>query len=253
VVHSAKGIALPVAALALVTGLAGCVTTQEKNSWLLLRNARQLASETPVHVTHENPGVRVSAVQFVDSAHNTAIAVSLRNLTDRPLTDLPISVGGIVLGHKRVYFNRDANIDYWDTHVAALPARGSVTWVLPAVPGRPAGRPFLIGGKIRPFAIVGMPSTPASTTARVLPRIGIEPRGAETADPLLVSIANHSSLPQYGLQVYAVAVRDGRDVSVARTAIGELGSDSSMTVGLKLLGEPGGGTVELYAPPTIFK
>jgi hypothetical protein len=243
VARSARGIAVALAAPALAAGLAGCVTTQEKNSWLLLKNARQLASEDPVLVTAENPDVRVLGIHVVRGGRSTALAISLRNLGQQPLTDLPISVG-VIAGHKPSYLNGRANIDYYDTHVPAIPAGATISWVLPDV------KPGLSGHL---FAKVGIAHTPASTTTLTLPRIAAAPVGVAVAGRVRVAVSNDSSLPQFGLQVYAVAVKRGAYVGAGRAALGTLDGRGRTTVAVSLAGDPAGATLELYAPPTIFK
>jgi hypothetical protein len=228
------------------------VTTQEKNGWRLLVDARTLASQKAVRVTHENPDVRVERVQFVRARKGSvvAVAVRVRDTGGRPLTDLPISVG--VRGPKRAetYLNHRANLDYYDTHVPAIAAGGSTVWVLP-IPAKQAKGLHGLSG--RPFAVVGTATTPPSTTVQQLPQIGAAQRSGRSSGRLKVSVINHSGLPQFGVQVYAIATRDGEYVAAARRRIGDLGAGASATVGMTLLGNPAHGGVELYAPPTIFK
>jgi len=244
VVRSVRRISIALSAPALAAGLAGCVTTQEKNSWLLLRNARELATETPVLVRAENSAVRVGPIHVVRAAGSATLAVTLTDVVSRPLTDLPISVGAIERGGRRKYLNGKATIDYDDTHVPAIAAGATVSWILPDLHGIPPGRLF---------AVVGAARAPASTTTATLPRISASQVGAPTAGRLRVLVANDSGLPQFGLQVYAVALRDGRYVGAGRAAAGTLEGGHKETVELKFTGTPAGASLELYAPPTIFK
>jgi hypothetical protein len=238
--------ALTAAALASV--LAGCVTTQEKNSWKLLVNARTLASQKAVHVTRENPGVRVRSVQLVRDRRGivTAVAARLRNLTERPLTDLPISVGVLASKHARTYLNRRANLDYYDSHVPAIAAGAATIWVLPVT----AKQAKDLRGA--PFAVVGRATTPPSTTVQQLPEIGAVAQGGESGSRLRVSVDNHSGLPQFGVQLYAVAVRGGQFVAAARKSIRDLDGGASAIVDVTLPGNSAHGSVQLSAPPTIF-
>lgn len=250
-VRSARAGTVALSAAGLAAVLPGCVTTQEKNSWKLLVNARTLAAQKAVRVTHQNPGVRVERVQLVRVGNGRvgAVAVRVRNLTRRPLTDLPISVGVPGPKHAKTYLNDKANIDYYDTHVPAIPAARTTIWVLPVTAKQAKDLKVLKG---RPFAVVGDATSPASTTVQQLPQIGTAQRGAGFGSHLKVSIDNHSGLPQFGLQVYAVAVKDGAYVAAARKTIRNLGGGASATVGMTLLGNPAHGSVQLSALPTIF-
>ena len=242
--RSARRMSLGLAGAVVATGLAGCVTTQEENSWLILRNARTLASEGSVRVRAENPTVRVDRVELVRGSRSSALVVSIHNVGPRPLTDLPISVGLIGRGGTRTYLNDRAGINYWDSHIPAVGAGETVSWVLPYAGKDVAGRPF---------ALVGMPSQPPSTTVATLPRITAARVAEQSADRLQVRLSNHSGLPQYGLQVYAVALRNGNVVAAGRAAVSELGSSGKTTVGLTLAGDYTDAQLQLYAPPTIFK
>ncbi len=229
---------------AVAAGLAGCVTTQEKNSWLLLRNARILASQTAVRVSAENPLVRVRGIEVVRGHRSNALVVSVENLGSQPLTDLPISIGVVAHRAAPVYLDGHANIDYYDTHVPAIPPHATTSWVLPGIRTVPAGRLF---------ARVGVARYPSSTTVVALPRIGAAQLAGTSADRLRIRLSNDSSLPQYTVQVYAVALRHGTAVGAGRTALFELSGDGRATVGLTLAGRATGTQLELYAPPTIFK
>jgi hypothetical protein len=229
---------------AVAVGLAGCVTTQEKNSWLLLRNARTLASQSAVRVSTENPLVHVKSIEIVRGRRSDALVVSVANLGSRPLTDLPISVGVVAHRAAPVYLNGRANIDYYDSHVPAIPPHATTSWVLPGIRTVPAGRVF---------ARVGVARDPSSTTVAALPRIGAAQLTDGGADQLRIRLSNDSSLPQYAVQVYAVALRHGAAVGAGRTTVGELSGSAQATVGLALAGRTTGAQLELYAPPTIFK
>jgi hypothetical protein len=247
VVRSARTGTITLAAVSVAAGVTGCVTTQEKNGWRLLVNARTLASQKRVHVTRINTAVRVQRVALVHGGAGAAVVVRLRNLTRRPLTDLPISVG--VRGPNRTtsYLNRKANIDYYNTHVPAIGADATTIWVLPV---REAEAHRLRG---RPFADVGFASTPPTTEATRLPQIDVREHGRSGEKRLRLLLANQSGLPQFGVQVYAVSAHKGRYVAAGRASIGDLGGGANATVGITLLGNPAHGSVQLSAPPTIFK
>lgn len=242
--RSARRMSLGLAGAVAASGLAGCVTTQEKNSWLLLRDARTLASEGSVRVRVENRSLRVNRVELVRGPRSGALVVSIDNTGTRPLSDLPISVGLIGHGGTRTYLNDRAGISYWDSHVPAVGAGETISWVLPYAGKDVAGRPF---------ALIGVPSRPPSTTVAALPRITAARVAERSADRLQVRLSNDSTLPQYGLQVYAVALRNGNAVGAGRAALSELTSSGKATVGLTLVGGHTGAQVQLYVPPTIFK
>jgi hypothetical protein len=230
--------------LPLASGLCACVTTQQKNARTVLLNERTLASQQPVQVTHENPSVKVAGVALVRGSTGAALAVRLLNTSKRPLSDLPISVGVISPAGRKVYLNRSVNLNYYDAHVAAIASGRLVTWVF-------TDRRALSAG--RPFAEVGLAHAPASTTARSLPRIDVAQAAGASRGVIRVTVSNQSGIPQYGLQIYGLAVRNGRYVGAARATVPSLDGGSRATIVLRLLGTATGATVRVYALPTIFE
>jgi hypothetical protein len=216
--------------------LTGCVSTQQIAARARLVSARTLASQSPIEVTRENPGVSVGRLTVIRARTGTAIVVPLSNDTSNTLTDLPISV--VVRSARRpVDVNRSPDLDYFQTHVAAIGPHDSTDWV------------FTTGARIaagRAVALVGVPQLHPST-ARSLPRITVSSRRAGR-----VTIANHSGIPQYDLQVYAVAIRATRDVAAGRAEVTHLGSNATTTLSVTLVGVEQGAALRLIALPTIF-
>jgi hypothetical protein len=235
--------------LLLATGLGGCVTTQQLNARAQLRAQRELAGGTAVRVTRPNPFVRVLSLALVRGRDTGALAVRLRNVSNRPSTDLPISVGLTSPTGHHSYLNGSADEDYFQNHVAAIGPRSDATWVFTSRHSIQAGA--------QPFAKVGIAGVPPSTTVRVLPRIEASAApvraGARRRSTLPVEISNLSPVPQYELQVYAVATRSGRVLAAGRGAIVHLGTRSRAAIVLTLTGNPDGASVEVDALPTIFK
>jgi hypothetical protein len=225
--------------------LSGCVTTQQVAARAQLVDARIRASQSPLRLTHQNPDVRVTRVSLLYGASGTALAVALRNTSTRSLTDLPIVVGLTTATGRRVSLNRSANVDYLDNHVVVLPARGLVTWVYTTTRRLPSA--------VRPFAEVGVTQLP-EPVAGTLPRVAVNrtPSGSSSAT-LSLSVSNLSGIPQYGVPVYALAVRGRRWLAAGRAIVAHLGTHGRATVRLALLGSPGDASLRLTVLPTIFQ
>jgi hypothetical protein len=239
-------------AAALVTaigcgGLAGCVSTQEKNARAKLGATRLLASREPQRVMRRNPDVRVLHVALVRGRRASAIVVDLRNRAPRPLTDVPIAIGVRHRDGRRVLLNAARDLDWFQTHVPAIPAGGTATWVFAARRVKvPAGRPF---------ATVGVAPAPAISRAASLPRIDAVPRagGGRRASTVRVLLDNVSGVPQYRLQVYAFARAHGRYVAAGKAAIEHLGTGKRATARVALTGPAPGRAIRVVAIPTIFE
>jgi hypothetical protein len=249
-VRSANRIGTACAALGLASvalTLSGCVTTQQVAARARLVDARIRASQEPLRLTRRNPDVSVTKLSLVRGSAGTAVAVLLRDTSAHPLTDLPIAVGVRTRAGRKLYLNRAANIDYFDSHVVALAPGRVVTWVFTS--------PRRLDVSGRPFAEVGV-SPLAQPLARALPRIEVTLQGAGSRPgerTLRLSVANRSGIPQYQLPVYALGLRGGQEVSAGRATVAHLGTDGTATLQLTLLGSIRGATVSLSALPTIFQ
>lgn len=234
-------------ALLAPAALAGCDTTQRQNVRAKLRAEREIASRVPVRVTRAHPQVRVTGVTLLRHGGRPTVVVDLRSSAPRPLTDLPIVVGlRSAAGHETA-LNRRGGLGWFQTHVPAIPAHGSITWVFS---GR---RPAAATG--RPFARVGLPSAPILTHAASLP--AIEAVGAASGGgregKARVRVRNRSDVPQYGLQVYALARSAGRYVAAGKASLVHLGTGASATVAVALTRRVEPRELRFHAVPTIFE
>jgi hypothetical protein len=221
--------------------LAGCATTQDRNERAKLDAQRFLAGRRPVTVTAPNPDVRVGKVVLLHHDGAAAVVVELRNTSDAPLTDLPVSVG-LQQGGRRIYLNRRAS--YFNNHVAALAPGRAVAW---AYTTRKAKR--LEG---QPFAVVGRPAEPRLSVATALPAIEVAP--ASGLGPTVTArVRNDTGVPQYTLPVYAFARRGSRYTAAARVTLHHLGTGQERQVRLSLIGSTGGAQVSFQTQPSMFE
>lgn len=234
-----------IATLPVALVLTGCVSTQRIAARARLVSARELTSQSATEVTQANPDVTIGRLTLIRTHTGTAIVASLRNDASSTLTDLPISVGIRTPTNHSVYLNRSANLDYFDSHIAAIAPHSVTTWVFTTrrrVPGGP------------PFATVGASQLHSSAGGR-LPQIDVALRAGRSAPAratVAVSVSNRSGIPQYDLQIYAVAIRGGRDVGAGRIGVTHLGTNATTTLSITLLGRSQGATLRLIALPTIF-
>jgi hypothetical protein len=238
----------PIIAVLAVSTLSGCATTQQEAARLRLNSARLRASQFAVNVRRPDPEVRIEDVAIIAGRGGSALIVRMRSLTDHPLNDLPVSLGLIAHGGKRLYLNESAGMSYFETHVPVIAPRGALTWVFTT-----ARR---LSTTAHAFAEVGPPGPLLPLPRpRTLPSIivtGVGGLRVPAGQDLRVSVRNPSSVPQYQLEVYAVARRRGRYAAAGEATIEDLGAGSSAELRLNLLGNPAGADVALDAPPTIF-
>lgn len=246
--RSASATAAALLALTLSTSaLGGCDSTQQKNARAKLAASREISSRTSQLVTAESPRVKVGGATLLRDRKTTAVVVDLTNTSGAPLTDVPVTVGVTRRG-KEVVFNKAPELGWFQTHVPAIPANGSTTWVFQSPPGR--------GSKAgdEPFARVGEPATPAISTAGALPVIRTQwmPAGGDERTPRF-GVENTSKIPQLRLQVYAFAKRGDRYVAAGASTLEELPAESTRSLPVRLSGKPGDGPFTAIAIPTVFQ
>jgi hypothetical protein len=251
--HPARGPALLTLAAVAAGLLAGCSTTQQEAARLQLNSARIRASEDVTRVTTPGEAVRVTRVAMVTAGGRTAFVVRVHNPDTRPVSDLPISVGVRRGNGRPVYVNLRSELEfsYFDSHLPVVAAGRTLTWVYITAGRLPAGG--------RPFAIVGgTPSPPApGVTPPVIRAAARRPSASPTAraatSQLTIELHNTSTIPQYQLQVYAFAMRAGRYVAAGNLTVPHLGTETSRTLKLGLLGSLAHARLQVEALPTIFQ
>jgi hypothetical protein len=226
--------------------LAGCATTQEEAARLQLNDARLRASAVAVRVTGRNPAIAVQRVVLLEGRTGSALVVRLHNRLGRPVSDLPISIGLIGARGVRTQLNGRAGLGYFLTHIPAVAPLGMLTWVFTTSRRLPtSARPFAVVGR---RAAVGLPSPLALPVLSVLATSRVASRGRG-----VVTVRDQSAVPQYGLQLYAVAERHGRFLAAGRASIAHLSNGQSKQIQVHLVGAPSSAPITFQAPPTIFK
>ena len=240
--RSARGRLSLFAAGALV--LTGCTTTQHEAQRERLDSARQRAALGTTRVFGANTVVRPTSVAQVRAGGRTALLVTIRNHGRRAVTDLPISVGYTTSHGISVFLNSAADLDYFQTHLPAIGAGGSMTWIYTTRRAIPGGA--------RPFARVGLRRSAPALLTDTNVTIPLRYRYLPASHALTVHLSNPTSVPQYQLQVYAYARRGGRYVGAASATVTNLGAGSSRSVRLGLVGSLGN-QMHVQAIPTILQ
>jgi hypothetical protein len=227
--------------------LSACSTTQQEATRLQLNSSRLRAAERRVTVTRTNPTIRVERVTLLNggAGSRSAIAVKVRNLAASATSDLPVAVRVQTATGRTVTLNGAAGLDYFETHLPSITPHGELTWVFTTDRRLPPGAHVL--------AAVGTPSSSALHVPDTLPSLQVTPSFGRPGT-LRLTVHNPTSVPQYQLQVYALIGARGRIVAAGRAAITHLGTHTSTTLTLRLLGGAArAGIVSAQAPPTIFR
>jgi hypothetical protein len=240
-VSSASQILVPaaVALVALATAVSGCATTQDANKRASIVADRTLASRKALQLGGAEPGVHVVRTSVVSGKSGSAIVVVLRNDTDASVNDLPIEVGQNGSGP----LNARPNVPYFQSHAPAIPAGEQATWVY-------VTKDKLGSGGV--YARVGKAAAVANHTGD-LPELDTSGSAGSGGDTARADVSNSSGVPQYGLDVYAVAQKGGHYVAAGRASLLHLGVDQDAHLTVPLVGDAKGSQIHIYAPPTVFQ
>jgi hypothetical protein len=239
VVSVSPTLAVVAASLAiLAAAVSGCATTQDSNKRISVRFDRTLASRKPLELKGTDPDVKVIRTAVVDGKDGSAIVVVLRNTGDVPVNDLPIEVGP--QGGEPI--NTAANVPYFQSHAPAIAPGAEVTWVY-------ASKDPI--GSSEAFARVGAPASPPLTTAGHVAELEASGKGGDSS--VQAEVTNDTGVPQYDLDVYAVARKGGRFVAAGRVSLEHLGVSKSAHLILPLVGDAKGTQVQVFAPQTLFQ
>jgi hypothetical protein len=226
--------------------LAGCTTTQQEAGRERLNSDRQVAAQTGTVVPQAGSAVTVTRVAAVAQASRTgrsAVVVTLKNATSRPLSDLPISVG-YELGRTSHYLNGSASLSYFSSHLPLIAAHGGITWVFTSRAKLPSAA--------RLFARVGNHPTVKPGEISGTPAVSAEVAGVAADQRLTVKVDNRSGVPQYQLQLYSVGTDGRRLVSAGNMTVSYIGSGSIQTVNIPLAGKTAGTQLRLEVLPTTY-
>jgi hypothetical protein len=241
-VSSASPLLIPLAAslVALATVASGCASTQDANRRASIQADRTLASRKPLVLRGTDRNVQVLRTSVVSGKDGSAIVVALRNRGDSPVNDLPIEVGE--RGGEAL--NAGRNVPYFQSHAPAIAPGAEATWVYVSKQ-KLGSRPV--------YARVGTPAAGAPRTDSV-PELEVsDSRASKGGRDVVAEVANDTGIPQYELDVYAVARKGRRYVAAGRVSLEHLGVDQAARLTLPLIGDAKGSEIQIYAPPTLFE
>jgi hypothetical protein len=239
VASASSTLALGAALLVLLAAaVSGCATTQDANKRASINADRTLASREPLVLRGTDRNVQVISTSVVNGKDGSAVVVVLRNRGDQPVNDLPIEVGPE--GGEPV--NTRPNVPYFQSHAPAIAAGEEATWVYVSKVPLHADRAF---------ARVGSPASPPVATAERLSEL--ETGGSSHGSSVRAEVTNDIGIPQYDLDVYAVARKGGRYVAAGRANLEHLGVSKTARLRLPLIGDAKGAQIQVFAPQTLFQ
>jgi hypothetical protein len=237
------------AALVLIAlALTGCETSAEKSAKLeraaKLEVKRTALATRGLTITKTSNKVKVLEASALSSSEGLAAVVTLRNLSDVALRNLPIEITIKGASGATIYTNNTSGLATALVSVPLLAAHATTTWIDDQVQG--TGTPQRVSAKVGEGEVL----------AGAVPQLGVESahllRDETSGLEAEGSVVNHSRLSQRELVVYAVARRAGRIVAAGRAVIPQAGAGSSSRFQVFFIGNPQGAQLEVSAPPTTF-
>lgn len=240
-------ITIPICLLGMSSLLvsSGCQSTQAKSAELAKEGAKLIDPGT-VQIGDENVQVDVLETALLTDQYGTAVAVTLKNNSDRFLANLPIQIDVRDKKGKTIFRN-----DQVGTAPALLgyPLVGpgqTVTWVHDQilVSGKPASVKVTVGTKVDPPPAGEPPKIAVSDTKlQTDPVSGVEVVG---------KAENLSPIDQQEMIFFAVARRGGKIVAAGRGGLKKLSAGQKADFASFFIGDPRGGDVTVEAPPTTL-
>jgi hypothetical protein len=144
-------------------------------------------------------------------------------------------------GGKPTFVNLGKGTPYFQSHLPAVAPGATFTFVYQARRPLPSGIPTVQ---------IGTPRHPP-TTASSLPQLEMSSK-LSSKQTATVELKNPTSIPQYDVEVYAAASRDGKVVAAGAAPLAFLNGGATASVHVPLVGDTKGARIQVFAPPTIF-
>jgi hypothetical protein len=223
----------------------GCSTTQDKAAALRAKGADLARKQQVLSIAKPNPAVKVLKSTVLHDQNGTAVVIELRNMSNKPLVNLPMLVDVRDAAGKSIYKNNLAGLDADLDHVAVLAAGKTFDWVNDQI--QPSGVPKSV------VATVGTQTeTPPAKLPNVVvthPHVHNDVSGP-TADG---NATNHSQVPQARLVVFGVARKGGRVIAAGRAVVLSVPAGKTVPYHILFIGNPLGAQTSVAAPPTVLK
>lgn len=242
---SPSALALAVLAALALAGLTGCQSTQSRSAELEEHGEKTLLAESGLKIGKESAEVKVVGSDLLTDENGSAVVVSLRNDSDRDLSEVPILIDVRDAKGRSVYRNDIPGIEPALAAVPYIPAHGEVEWVHDQVlvTGKPKTVEVEVGADAEPYS----GEVPAIEVSE--PELAGDPvSGIEATG----DVVNRTGKDQGRLLLYVVARKGGEAVAAGRGAIEHLKTGTKpLQYDVFFIGDPRGAALELTAFPTL--
>jgi hypothetical protein len=236
---------LAAAVLAGLT-LTACESTQDKARKIQAENEALLAAEQGISVSKPFKDVKVLGSTLLHDQYGDAIAVEVRNESNRTLLNMPILIDLRDAKGKPVYRNDLPGLDPALTHISLLRPGETFVWVNDQL--SPSGTPKSAKATVGP---------PDGTAPKQLPEVEVgQPQIEGSPQGVLArgKVTNKSQIDQLKLVLYAVARSGGKVVAAGRGQFKNLKAGGNPgDYNIFFIGNPRGAEVTVTAPPSVLQ
>jgi hypothetical protein len=236
-------LAVAVAGIALVSS--GCWESTQDKSANIAAELGPVQRERGLKISKRSRDVKVVSTTLLSDAEGSAVAVEVRNQSNRDLANVPILIDVLDGKGKSVYSNSLPGLEPALTSIPYLEAGEEATWVHDQVlaTGKPESVEVTVGEGGIPFT----GKVPAFTASE--PKIEGDPHSGLVADG---DAENKSGAKLDRLLLYAVARQGDEVVAVGRGAIEKIKPEPKpLPYNIYFIGDPRGANVEVTWFPTL--
>lgn len=222
--------------------LAGCESTQDKAA-KLGASSKDAFEKTGLKVAKENPDVEIVGTDVVQDPNGTAVAVTLRNRSDKALVGVPVSID--VKGAKgaSLFKNDAAGLDASLVSVALLRPQEQLVWVNDQIPvtERATGATALAGAQKQ-----ALPTEVPRLTLQQI-KVTNDQEGPKATG----FVVNKSDVEQRDLVIYGVAKKGGKVVAAGKGQVPRVKAGKRVEFNVFFIGDPTGASLDLAVPVTV--
>lgn len=229
--------------------LSGLETTQEKSKRLQREGKQALKEEKGLQVTEESKEVKVLSRGTFQDENGIAAWVEVQNTSANPLARVPIAIEIFDRGRKSIFKNDTPGLEPGLTGVSYMKPRERMFWVhdqvaVLAAPGDAKSVKATIGEQR------GLPPENPPKITLTKPKFEDDPTSGLSVRG---KIKNESDVLQVKQRIYAVARKGGKVIAAGRGGVERLRPHKAVAYTIFFIGNPRGGRVSLYAPPSTLE
>jgi hypothetical protein len=224
--------------------LSGCESSQDKSA-RLAKDAHSSIKEKAQIVGKQSSAVKVVSSEVLRVKDRAAAIVTVKNLTGRPLVQLPVAISVTGKDGRQLFTNEVPGLQQSLTQVPMVPPGKTIVWVNDqlALSAPPKALKAVVGD-----STVKVPLTlPELSISK--PTLHQDPVSGAVAE---AKVTNTSKVVQTNLVVFGVARKGGRIVAAGRALVPKLKPGRTARISMFFVGNPKGAQLELSAPPSVL-